>query len=310
VETPDVGGPDEHIPPEDLALLAEGRAGADTDRWLQHLSRCRSCTAAYGDAVRYRAAWLAKPALFEGEGHDLIDDGTRVAARVSAQLKNSARKATPTKGWWPAAALTALAAVAIVILWPKPTGPTASPLPDALILALEEQAANGMVLPGGEAGAARDPIRYRGPEVVGAGPLRTAVDSCVRLYEAGRMSSHLAYVVGAGSMSLGQLDLARDYALEGLERDPKDLSLMLLAADIRLRSNDPAGAESLLRRALEERTNDPIVQLDLAIVLREQGRESDADRMLRVLAARGDHVAIADRARRMLDDTVMVRDSL
>ena len=124
------------------------------------------------------------------------------------------------------------------------------------------------------------------------------------------MSSHLAYVVGAGCMSLGQLNLARDYALEGLERDPKHLALMLLAADIRLRSNDPAGAESLLRRALEERTNDPVVQLDLAIVLREQGRGPDADRMLRVLAARGGHVAIADRARRMLDDDVMVPDSL
>ena len=58
--------PDDHLSPEEIARLAEGKAPAEaTEALLGHLYRCRSCMAAYVEAVRYRAAWLAAPEAFK-----------------------------------------------------------------------------------------------------------------------------------------------------------------------------------------------------------------------------------------------------
>jgi hypothetical protein len=47
--------------------MREGEARTVRD----HLAECRSCLAAYVDAVRYRAAWLIDPRAFR------LDEGDR-----------------------------------------------------------------------------------------------------------------------------------------------------------------------------------------------------------------------------------------
>src|SRR5262249_10505830 len=60
-----------HIDLPVLAQCAEGALPEDAARSVRdHLAECRSCLAAYVDAVRYRAAWLADPQAFQLDAED------------------------------------------------------------------------------------------------------------------------------------------------------------------------------------------------------------------------------------------------
>src|SRR5262245_26131984 len=48
-----------HLTHDDLALLAEGKAGEAAVRFREHLAHCKSCYQAYQDAVEFRARALA-----------------------------------------------------------------------------------------------------------------------------------------------------------------------------------------------------------------------------------------------------------
>src|SRR5262249_8476930 len=62
---------DTHIELSALAQCADGTLPRDEARTVrEHLAECRSCLAAYVDAVRYRAAWLADSEAFRLEDDD------------------------------------------------------------------------------------------------------------------------------------------------------------------------------------------------------------------------------------------------
>src|SRR5262249_20108791 len=96
----------------DLATLAELVDGtlpaAEVSRVRAHLGECRSCMAAYADAVRFRAAWLANPDAFraEEEAGSLMPEG----------LAGSSRSARGSR-WRPDGKLLSIAAAAAVVLW-------------------------------------------------------------------------------------------------------------------------------------------------------------------------------------------------
>jgi tetratricopeptide (TPR) repeat protein len=295
-----------HLPDEELALLGEGGLhGEDAKRAHRHLAACSTCMAAYADAVRYRAAWLARPESF-------TSDPELVLAGIDARHSVESR-APAMAGEWPsflrprwaslafgAGALAIAATVALRIVSSHPA-PLVTDVPPVIAAALESESSRGLVLPGGEAGAARIPDVHRGSSM-GDASMRHSVDSLVRLYESGPRTPHLAYVAGAGCLALGQLDLARDYTHEAIALYHSDPALLALAADIRLRSNDEAGAEELLRRALRHRPHDPTLTLNLAIVLREQGHLSESCHLLKTLARRSPIGPVGTRARSMASD--------
>src|SRR5262245_38753151 len=110
-------GPDaSHIGLEDLALLAEGRLKPEqAARLHEHLAECRQCTAAYADAVRYRAVWLAESEAFVPP-RELIGAGVAVGPGEPEPLREprrvSARGALSRgvrRGWVLAGASLALA---------------------------------------------------------------------------------------------------------------------------------------------------------------------------------------------------------
>src|SRR5262245_33637961 len=90
-----------HVSNEEIARLAEGTLPAESaESILAHLSRCRSCMAAYVEAVRYRAAWLAEPDAFKPP-KDVLERGRAVLRRGESQP----RRARPRT--WPRRALAA-----------------------------------------------------------------------------------------------------------------------------------------------------------------------------------------------------------
>jgi tetratricopeptide (TPR) repeat protein len=285
---------------EDLAALAEGRmAPAAAAPLERHLAECRSCMAAYTDAVRYRAGWLASPESFEPTP-ELVERG---AGMVRARRFPRAAVAEPGPGWRRLAIAGATLTVALGLLFVArsdlPARLGGPPLPQPIRLALEDLSGRGLVLPGGEAGAASTGPVLRS----GQGPTDPALDAAVKeakaRYESGRWTRASVYPVAAGLHASGQMEAARDYVEQGLRSDPNDVRLLILRADIAYRASDMVRAEHCLRRALALRRDSPAAALDLGLVLADGNQREEAARWFEQAADQGPP-SIATRARREL----------
>lgn len=281
-----------HIDLETLAALAEGGLASDAaERVRRHLAGCRSCTAAYADAVRYRAAWLARPeafALTEREHRDLVGHA------------RPRRGASAAAGWLMAAGL-AIVALGGGWWWLGHEAGPGAPLPPAVRAATEAASARGLVLPGGErlAVAAAPAMRSGGLEIDSR--LAGEVERLIARYEGGEREAASCARVVTALLAAQDLPAARDYVREGLATHPDDVRLLVLQAGVLQRSNDLDGAVASLRRARVLAPADPLVALDLAILLRQRG--DAAATALFTEASRSRDRALAERARRELGAT-------
>jgi tetratricopeptide (TPR) repeat protein len=267
--------------------VAEGRADeAVAERVAAHLAECRSCMAAYADAVRYRSAWLAAPRAFTPSA-TMMREGASVA-------EPGARRSRVHSQWLvPAVGIAVLVAAVGFAVWRlQPSEST------VLRAALERESSRGLVLPGGERGADREPQVQRGPAV--DAELGAAVSHAAHRYEAGDRSAAVAYDVAAGYLLIRNLDAARDYAAEGLKAHPDDQSLAILAAVLAYRNSDLERAEGALRDVLRRSPNEPVATLDLAIVMGERGVHDEARALLEALIAHEPRSPLARRAGRIL----------
>jgi len=155
------------------------------------------------------------------------------------------------------------------------------------------------VLPGAENHADRVRVELRAGSTGSSIGLDQEVRRAVQDYERGPRSAEVCARVVAGLLAHGEIDAARDYARESLERHPDAVPLLVFAADASYRANDLAGAETLLRQAARRAPHDPMVALDLGLVLKQLGK-GDESRQRLVKAADGRSAPIASRARREL----------
>lgn len=280
----------EHVPIEMLARLAEGHADEpEAAEVREHLATCRACMAAYADAVRYRAAWIATPQEFHPER--TATDGTTRDRRSTSQGFRQAALA--------AGMVIALGGVALLVgrgLLPKSD---AEVVPTVIREALEAASANGLVLPGGEAAANLEVPVTRAGAPGRLRHLESQVEEEIRRYEAGDRSSDRTFLVVAGLLGLQELQAAQDYVEEGLERHPDDPRLLILAADIARRGSRLAQAEGHLRHALALEPKSRTASLDLALVLLDMERMDEA--RVRLGALSDGQSEIAARAREELD---------
>jgi hypothetical protein len=172
-------------------------------------------------------------------------------------------------------------------------------LPSAVRAASEWSSSRGLVLPGGERLADQPAPGLRSGDAELPPGLEREVDSLIAVYERGIRTSDVAVQVVQGLLALGDLGAARNYAREGLGRWSGDVALLTSAADVNYRASDLRAAEGLLRDALERAPRDPLVALDLALVLRQQGDVKESTALL-ARAARGSSPPVAARARREL----------
>jgi tetratricopeptide (TPR) repeat protein len=282
----DAGNTESHVPIEDLAMLAEGHPA--TPEIVAHLSGCRTCMAAYADAVRYRGAWLAFPEQFGA-----------TPPPVEARDVRDPRKKSPFEipAWFGA---TAMLAIAVGLFALGPWRPARSPVtPPAIQRLLVQASASGLVFPGGEAGAAGESPAYRAnpriTEETGA-----ALEAVRERVESGEKSIDPIYALAAGLIATGRIDLADDYVDEVRERAPQDARFIVLASMVSLQRGEPAQAESLLRHAKALAPRDATVALDLGLVLHETGGLSAARPFLIEATQRAPGSPIARRARQLL----------
>jgi tetratricopeptide (TPR) repeat protein len=250
----DAGSFEAHLSIEDLSVMAEGHA-APPDA-VVHLSKCRSCMAAYADAVRYRVAWLAHPEDFRG---------SYASPRVPGNDRLLSRRSPFEIGAWVGAAALVAIGVAIVALppWRHPGNEPKLPSPIRHLLAYASS--EGLVFPGGEAGAAGEGPSYR------ARPAATeeasaALEALRQRIEAGDRSLDRLYALAAGLIATDRIDLADDYLGEARDRTPQDHRFVVLAAIVASRRGEMAEAETLLLRARRLAPRDPTVALDLGLV--------------------------------------------
>lgn len=274
IEDPRDPGLGPHLSPEELAVLAEGGdRGRSAHAASGHLARCRSCMSAYADIVRYRAAWLAFPEAFGG--------GT----------------ATPPNRfpWVAAAGVIVLMGIAVAMLAGRErAGPDHGPI-TALI---ESASAEGLVIPGGEAGAAGTESLYRSGPATGD-DVEGELERLRTRHESDPQSSRDIQQLAAGYLAAGRLDLAGDYVADGLARAPTDARLLTVAGIVAHRNGDFDEAERRLRAALRSSPNDLTAMLDLGLVLAETA-PNQAQAYLSEVVRKAPRSPLADRARRVL----------
>ena len=132
-----------HVDPETLAQLVEGTLADDQTAAVKaHLEQCRSCVAAYADAVRYRAAWLVDDRSFAADSQALAWAG-------AGENRRSPRFPVLMVAI-PGAAAAIVALVIGVGLFARGEHPPVGGfvLPPIVRVACEQSAMRGLVLPG------------------------------------------------------------------------------------------------------------------------------------------------------------------
>jgi hypothetical protein len=285
-----------HVAPEDIARLAEGGSPPEqAEPMLAHFSRCRSCMAAYAEAVRYRAAWLAERKAFEPPGD------------VLARARGAVRHATPARRQWPrrllrlapTAAAVALMVVLVVRLG-RPPGTTRESLPPPVAQALAKRTlAGGLFVPGTEAVHvdASDTLRGSADQTVTS----NLEDSLLKVYtqaQAGPSRERAGYCFASALTVRGRERDALELVGELLKDDPRNCACMSLAAHLEYQRSRLDRAERQLSTAVAAGCRDDVTRINLAIVQQALGDTAEARRTFVELANRVD--ALGERAREEL----------
>src|SRR5262252_3514002 len=282
---------DDHVSAEDIARLAEGALPPETsEAILAHLSRCRSCMAAYVEAVRYRAAWLAEPDAFKPP-KDVLEH-----ARAAVDLTPAPQAVAPApvapapvaqrslaRRWLVAGSSMAAAWLVFALVVRSVGTQSSAPLPSPVdsLLAENTHLARGLFLPGAERVRTRPVLALRGegPE---DGPTSRAatrvVDSLRTVYvsaKGARARGRTGYRYASALLVQGHSAEARDVVEELLAAEPGDCACHALAAQLDY-ARYPERAERHLREAVAAGCRDDMTRIDLAIVEMARGDSADA----------------------------------
>ena len=277
-----------HLSEETIAELAESGSHSEVGRRaVRHMAQCRTCMAAYTDAVRYRAAWISAPEMFEGPGAASPGGRPRFLPQPQVAL---------------AAGLLVVAGLAGMVWLRGPVHRTpVAAMADASVVAMIESASSGdLVFPGGEAGAARSDAAYRAGADAEPGTLES-LEALRASYERGPRTADLLYSLAAGLAAVGRNDLAHDYVSEGRSLHARDARFLVLEAVLARRLGDGPEALRALREARRLSPDDATLALDEGLLLAEAGEAVAAGEQFREVIRRAPGSPLAQRAQRSLD---------
>lgn len=298
----------------DIARLLGGRSG-ETERAkvVTHLRTCRRCREVYWDSAA-EIGFVKAGGAFSVGADDLTERGMQVPAQVDAanKARRSTAARTSERGFWGRWRFPAVAAASVVVvaaiglqtgrmLQQSRLSQAAPEILQPIRTAVGDFSRAGeIVLPGGEAYIGQSGPVFRS---LNGGADESLARSLKRLLEeflAGSRSPDVAYWLVAGYLSSNNIRTASIYAAAARERFPDDPRLNVLDAVVGYFDRDYVRSERLLRDVVKSRTSDPlaaVAQVNLAIVLRDQGKGSEAREILRAVAQRHEGDPIGKRAR-------------
>lgn len=309
-----------HLGVDDIARLLEGRLGEiERAKILAHLETCRECVEVYLDsAVEVGFLRVGGPSSSK-KTRNLVGLGMQVPAQADAAARaragGSEKVSAPgfRRGWRLRVLVVAASVVFVVavlrygagVLEMSRSSRVSSDVFQPIQAAVGEFSRVGeMVLPGGESyvGGSGPLFRSLGGSL--HDPLAAPLKDLLAKFLAGSRSPDVAYWLVAGYLSSGEGRTASIYVSAARERFPDDPRLMVLDAAVAYFGRDLARSERLLRDAAKSRLDDPpsdplaaVAQINLAVVLRDQGKFAEAREILRYVAERHAGEPIGERAR-------------
>jgi len=285
-----------HLTSDELALLAEGRAGEAAINFREHLAHCKDCFQAYHDAVEFRAQSLVgqEPAA----PSELLQNGRNIPFRRSVGA------GVTRKPHWRIIVASVAAVVVIGAAWmffgPRETGKTSLPVSDVAVLGdlVADASAKGLVFP--ETPEVRSGRTvYRSGDLGSSPDVRRIVERLRMLEKEGKATPDDLFWLASAELASGNLERARLYLTkaEG-NTDPRLLKLRGILA---YRESDLTDAERDLREVISKYPNDAETELNLGLVLlAEAGKGPEAAQFLQRARASKDS-QISKRAELALD---------
>ncbi len=303
-----------HLSDDTLAALVEGNLrGHEETSARDHLVRCRTCMAAYAEAVRFQSIWLDEPETLV-PADEIVRLGLAISSTTQDRRVGDASRPAPRRrlaplGLRPVA--LALGSIAVVLVaavlwirpgWLEPAPPGDRDLVARVVRAAEQASAHGMVLPFGDDFTVEDMTAYRAGGVESDAELKTAIQALIARYEQEQSSSRAACLLVAGQIAAGQIGNARVFVAEARRTRPDEPCLATLAAIIAFRENDLDRAESLLRQVVQRDPTDMVATFDLGLLLVERGRAAEAEPLLRAVQQARPRTPLGSRAAALLEE--------
>ena len=287
-------------------------------KFLAHLEICRECVELYLDsAVEVGFLRIGGPPSSK-KTKDLVGLGMQMAARVDAatHARGGGPERVSAPSFWRGWRLRTVAVVASVVfvvaaLWygagvlERSRGSrVSSDVLEPIQTAVGEFSRVGeVVLPGGESYLGGNGPVFRSLGGSLHDPLAAPLKDLVEKFLEGSRSPDVAYWLVAGYLSSGDNRTASIYVCAARERFPEDPRLMVLEAAVAYSGRDLARAERLLRDVVKSRHDDPpsdlllaVAQINLAVVLRDQGDLAEAREILSGVRSRHAGTPIGERA--------------
>ena len=283
-----------HIAPEELAAITELGAGLPAEWFSAHLAKCRYCMAVYAEFARARAESLTG-AMPETADHAVIARAMSIptmAVGKSADSYPSRRRRVVAAG--AVAAGLALATV-VTSSWMRSRSTARAPGATTSTDSTRPHPLDGFLY--------SDEIRL--PTGMRGSVEEAGLDSLRLIYNR-QPSSDNTFNLIKGLLLAEQGRDADPLLREAVEAFRGESRFRNLAAVLAYKNSDLAKAESELRAALSL-AGDSYLLVNLATVLGEQGRLSEADALLTSVVERDPEAPIADLARSRATSSIQPR---
>lgn len=302
-----------HLPAEDLARLIDGdRSALDEAGWC-HLANCRSCFAAYAEAVRFRDHWLSDRESFE-PSRDVIEAGMGRGPAAEPAGGGTARRGFPPGGSRPVLLRLGpvLAVLALLLIaagfsrwWPlsRQANNGQAPIWEPIKVQLAQETALGMVIPGIESVDGKTLPVYRSPEKPHIEELRTANRELLSAYREDRSNADLAFWLIGGHLAGNDLRSTETFLENARRMFPGDERFSILAAVTAFKRNDIEVAETILRGVLRREPDHPEARFNLVYLLAQQGRVDEARHLASAEARQGLTPDLVERLETLLIST-------
>jgi anti-sigma factor RsiW len=284
-----------HPSPGALAALVDGTLEPGRARRLEkHLAICPDCHEAWTEAVEIMLRERdQRETSLDLESRAAAYRVARVSAKARTMIHSDRFRAAPVVL---ATLVVVMGAVGVWWLGRPPRTPNEPHGPQARIA---ESSARGLVLPGGEPWADRPVVEYRGGAPADDEP-EGLPPAAIRMLSTRGSADRIVELV-SGYVAMGQLRVARTVLDAARRRHPDDSRLAVLDAVLIYRQGDGLGAENRLDDVLSREPGNALARLDLAIVLIESGRSSEAVDHLRRLERDARGQPLGRRAQQLLN---------